>query len=254
MKNRLLIVATFLVLVIGLTACSGNTAERETETTENTQSVSTESPDASEILSDGESDAVTESETVSESDTEDDGEQGAESEEAESNILIAYFSRAGENYSVGVIEKGNTEIIAEMIADQTGGELFKIERDTPYPESYDECTDEASREQTENARPALAADLESIDDYDIIFVGYPIWWGDMPMPVYTFLESHDFSGKTVIPFCTHEGSGLSSTVSSIEDVTGATVLDGLAVRGSVAQNSQEEAEAAVTEWLADILE
>ncbi|MCD7958909.1 MAG: hypothetical protein LUF89_05310 [Ruminococcus sp.] len=76
----------------------------------------------------------------------------------------------------------------------------------------------------------------------------------MPMPVYTFLESHDFSGKTVIPFCTHEGSGLSSTVSSIADLTGATVLDGLAVRGSVAQNSQEEAGAAVTEWLEDVLE
>jgi len=155
MRNRLLSVAMFLVLVLGLTACIGNNAIDETETTENMQNVSSEVSDASEMLSDEESDAVTEGET-------------------ETNILIAYFSRADENYSVGVIEKGNTEIIAEMISDQTGGELFQIERDTPYLEGYDECTDEASREQAENARPELAADLESIDDYDIIFIGYPI--------------------------------------------------------------------------------
>ncbi|MCC8111377.1 MAG: hypothetical protein LIO74_07210 [Ruminococcus sp.] len=155
MRNRLLSVAMFLVLVLGLTVCIGNNAVDETETTENMQNVSSEVSDASETLSDEESDAVTEGET-------------------ETNILIAYFSRADENYSVGVIEKGNTEIIAEMISDQTGGELFQIERDTPYPEGYDECTDEASCEQAENARPELAADLESIDDYDIIFIGYPI--------------------------------------------------------------------------------
>ncbi len=170
-----------------------------------------------------------------------------------SNILIAYFSRADENYRVGVIEKGNTEIIAEMIAEETGGELFKIERETPYPVSYSECTDEASREQRENARPPLASDLESLDGYDIIFIGYPIWWGSLPMPVFTFLESHDFTGKTVIPFCTHEGSGLSSTVSTIRRETGATVLTGLAVRGSVAQNSGDRARKLVTDWLSEVM-
>ena len=92
--------------------------------------------------------------------------------------------------------------------------------------------------------------MKNMEDYDVIFLGYPIWWSDMPMAVYTFLESSDFSGKTIIPFCTHEGSGLSSTDSSIAEIcTGADVLDGLEMRGSVAQNSQDEALTAVTDWL-----
>lgn len=163
-------------------------------------------------------------------------------------ILIAYFSRADENYGVGVIEKGNTQIIAEMIADETGGDLFHIERDTPYPANYDECTNEAKSEQNSNARPALKEDID-IAEYDVIFLGYPNWWGDMPMPVYTFLEAHGFSGKTVIPFCTHAGSGLSSTECSIQNTTGATLLDGLAIYGTTAQNEQDEARKSVREWL-----
>ena len=167
----------------------------------------------------------------------------------DSKILIAYFSRADENYAVGYIEKGNTAIIAEMIADETGGELFHIERATPYSADYDECTDEAKQEQNENARPALAEDKD-ISEYDMIFLGYPIWWGDMPMPVYTFLEGHDFSGKTIIPFCTHAGSGLSGTGKSIENIcVDSKVLDGLSIRGEDAQNSQDKAREAVKEWL-----
>ena len=102
-------------------------------------------------------------------------ENEEEKEAGETDILIAYFSRADENYGVGMIEKGNTEIIAEMIADETGGELFHIERSTPYPADYDECTDEAKREQEENARPELASNLEGIESYDTIFLGFPIW-------------------------------------------------------------------------------
>lgn len=179
-------------------------------------------------------------------------ENEEEKEAGETDILIAYFSRADENYGVGMIEKGNTEIIAEMIADETGGELFHIERSTPYPADYDECTDEAKREQEENARPELASNLENIENYDTIFLGYPIWWSDMPMAVYTFLESHDFAGKTIIPFCTHAGSGLSSTVSSIQAVCpDATVLDGFSIQGSTAQNERSNANEAVMEWLKD---
>lgn len=164
-------------------------------------------------------------------------------------ILVAYFSRADENYGVGYIEKGNTAIIAEMIADKTGGELFHIERSTPYPVNYDECTNEAKQEQNDNARPALAEDKD-ISEYDVIFLGYPIWWGEMPMPVYTFLEGHDFSGKTVIPFCTHAGSGLSGTEKSIGNVcTASEILDGLSVKGEDAQNSQEKTRETVNEWL-----
>lgn len=184
----------------------------------------------------------------SESDNVRNNDTDAETE-PEGKVLVAYFSRADENYGVGYIEKGNTAIIAEMIAEETGGELFHIERETPYPAVYDECTEEAKQEQNDNARPALAEDKD-ISEYDVIFLGYPIWWGDMPMPVYTFLEGHDFSGKTVIPFCTHAGSGLSGTEKSIESVcTDAEILDGLSIKGEDAQNSQDKAKETVKEWL-----
>ena len=163
---------------------------------------------------------------------------------------MTYFSRTGENYSVGYIEKGNTHIIADMIVEQTGGDTFEIRTVTPYPDDYDECTDIAQQERNENARPELAERLDNLDDYDVIFIGFPIWWSDMPMAVYTFLESYDFAGKTIVPFCTHEGSGLASTEESIAVACpDAEILDGLSIRGSVAQNSQEEAAEAVEEWL-----
>lgn len=168
----------------------------------------------------------------------------------ETNILIAYFSRTGENYGVGYIEKGNTSIVADIIAEQTGGDLFEIRTLSAYPDNYEETTDIAKQEQKENARPELADNLEDISDYDVVFIGYPVWWGDMPMAVYTFLERHDLSGKTIVPFCTHAGSGLSSTESSIAALfPNATVLDGLAISGSTAQNNKEETDGAVMEWL-----
>lgn len=164
--------------------------------------------------------------------------------------LVAFFSRTGENYSVGVIEKGNTHIIADMIAEATGADMFEIVPEIAYPESYDECTEVAQKEREENARPAFIGSVENMDEYDTIFLGYPIWWSDLPMTVYTFLESYDFSGKTIIPFCTHEGSGLSGTEDGIRQVCPeALIRDGLAIRGSVAQNEQDEAQKAVTEWL-----
>jgi flavodoxin len=165
-------------------------------------------------------------------------------------ILIAYFSRAGENYNVGVIEKGNTEIVAEMIAEQTGGDLFHIETVDSYPENYQECTNVAQQEQRDNARPELSATVANMDGYDTIYLGYPIWWGDMPMAVYTFLESYDFAGKTIIPFCTHAGSGLAGTVRSITSACpGASVESGLAVSGTTAQNDRESTKNAVIQWL-----
>jgi flavodoxin len=166
------------------------------------------------------------------------------------SILIAYFSRAGENYNVGVIEKGNTEIVAEMIAEQTGGDLFHIETVDSYPENYQECTNVAQQEQRDNARPELSATVANMDGYDTIYLGYPIWWGDMPMAVYTFLESYDFAGKTIIPFCTHAGSGLAGTVRSITSACpGASVESGLAVSGTTAQNDRESTKNAVIQWL-----
>lgn len=167
-------------------------------------------------------------------------------------VLVAYFSHTGENYGVGYIEKGNTHIIADIIARQLGADMFEISNSNvnAYPDKYDACTKVAKQEQKDDVRPQLSAAMDNIEDYDVIFLGYPNWWSDMPMAVYTFLESYDFSGKTIIPFCTHEGSGLSFTERSIADIcTGATILNGLALKGSVAQNSQEKATIAVTEWL-----
>ena len=134
--------------------------------------------------------------------------------EGDNHILIAYFSHTGENYNVGVIEKGNTHIVADMIAEETGGDLFEIATVNPYPDTYEECTEVAMQEQRENARPELTAQVENMEQYDTVYLGYPIWWGELPMAVYTFLESYDFSGKTIVPFCTHEGSGLAGTVGS----------------------------------------
>lgn len=164
-------------------------------------------------------------------------------------ILVAFFSRTGENYAVGHIEQGNTHIVAELIASATGGTLFRIEPATPYPDDYRACTEVAQREKRSKARPALVGDIAA-EEFDVIFLGYPNWWGDLPMCVYTFLEQHDWQGKVVIPFCTHEGSGLSDTENRLRAACrGASVLNGLAVRGSVAQNEREKARKQVLEWL-----
>lgn len=213
-------------------------------TSENTEMTGTVQPASSERDN-------TSVESDEEQDTEESSAQQADGSETESpTILVAYFSRTGENYSVGNIEKGNTHIVADLIAEQTGGNTFEISTITPYPDAYDECVEIAKQEQSEKARPELAAAVENMEDYDVIFLGYPIWWSDMPMAVYTFLESYDFSGKTIVPFCTHEGSGLSSTESSIsETCPDSEVLTGLSIRGSVAQNSQDEARVAVNDWL-----
>ena len=164
-------------------------------------------------------------------------------------VLVVFFSRTGENYAVGDIEKGNTHIIAEMIAEETGGKLFRIETVNPYPGEYKACVDVAKAEKESNVRPEIKSDVK-VEDYDIIFLGYPNWWGDMPMAVYTFIERHDWNGKTVVPFCTHEGSGLSGTKRKLKDACkGATVSEGLAIKGTTAQNSHSQALKTVQAWL-----
>ena len=121
-----------------------------------------------------------------------------------------------------------------------------------YPVTYDECVALAKQEKESNARPEIKGDID-IDKYDVIFVGYPIWWSDMPMPVYTFLEAHQYEGKTIIPFCTHEGSGLANTENYLRNVCkGAEVLNGLAIRGRIAQNEQEKAKEEVENLLKEI--
>jgi len=133
-----------------------------------------------------------------------------------------------------------------MIQEVTDGDSFRIEAANPYSEDYYETTDVANEEQRTNARPELSAHVENMDAYDVIFLGYPIWWSTMPMPVCTFLEEYNFSGKTIAPFCTHEGGGLERSVGDIKTLwPQATVLEGLAIRGGSAKNAQND----VSEWL-----
>ena len=164
-------------------------------------------------------------------------------------ILIAFYSRAGENYFGGAYRRipvGNTEKVAEMTSELTGAELFKIEQAVPYSADYQPCIAEAKRDLQAHARPELVSMPADLDKYDEIYLGYPNYWGTMPMAVYTFLEHYDFTGKTIHPFCTHEGSGLSATESDIRKAAnGAAVAKGLAIHGS----SVSSAETAVKKWL-----
>lgn len=154
------------------------------------------------------------------------------------NILVLYFSMSG-----------NTEKVANIIHDNVGGDIIKLETVEEYPSDYDELVDYAQEEQQENARPELSTKIDDIEAYDIIFLGYPNWWGDMPMPIYTFLEEYDLREKTIAPFITHGGSGLSNTPENIQgEEPKATVTEGLAIYGSDARDSESD----VTNWLTSL--
>lgn len=158
--------------------------------------------------------------------------------------LIAYYSRKGENYWAGnikVLAKGNTERVAEFVAEATGGDLFEIRTAGDYSESYMECIEEAKAELQADVRPELMEYPESLDAYDTIFVGYPNWWGTCPMCVFTFLEHFDLTGKRVIPFCTNEGSGMGESERDLKRACkGATVEKGLSVTGNRAADSRDK--------------
>ena len=176
--------------------------------------------------------------------------QTTASARSDQRVLVVYFSRADENTGgVGYIEKGNTKILAEMIAERTHGDIFEIKTVKPYPKEYRPATEAAKQEKEENARPEIVGELPDLSKYDVVFLGYPIWWSDMPMPVYTFLDRENFAGKIILPFCTHEGSGLSDTQRSIADVTKTDVREGFALQGHIAQKSPEEARTALYEWM-----
>lgn len=178
--------------------------------------------------------------------------QNTMEKKTEKKVLVAFFSRTGENYGVGTIKKGNTHIVAEQIADFTGGELFEIKPAKAYPDNYELCTDVAKKEAEAAARPAIKTD-KSIDAYDVVFIGYPIWWGNAPMPVYTWIDKQQWQGKTVIPFCTHEGSGIGSTPQLIGDACkGATVEKGFETTGTTAQKHSDKARAEVRRWLSGL--
>lgn len=163
-------------------------------------------------------------------------------------ILTAYFSHSGENYFSGRIievDEGNTSIVAKKIAAFTGSELFEIKRSTPYPVAYRDCVKEAVAELKASARPALAENKD-VDGYDAVILCYPNWCGTMPTPVFTFLQSGDFSGKKIYPLCTNEGSGLGSSEKDIKRLCpDAEVAAGLSVKGGKARECDED----LTAWL-----
>ena len=163
-----------------------------------------------------------------------------------SKTLIAFFSRADENYFGGAmryVKVGNTEIVAGIIKDLIPADTFKIEMKNPYSPVYMTCIEEAKKDLRAKARPELVSVPESIDEYDTVILAYPNYWGSMPMAVYTFLESFDFSGKTILPLCTNEGSGMGSSEREIKKTCpGADVKKGLPITGSAAANSKSSVE------------
>ena len=240
--KRFVTFSALLVMIFALAGC-GKSAESnseqsaaptETQVTENTEENKQENAT-------GET-----TETV--------GAQVSESENNDNGILVVYFSRTGEQYTVGVIDKGNTAIVAEMIADATGADMFEVlPQEDYYPYTYKELTDVAKQEQNDNARPAYQGSVPDLSEYSTIFIGAPVWWGDWPMIMYTFFENEDLSGKTLIPFSTHEGSGLSGFDRKLSSACpNATVLDGLAVRGNDAQNNQDSVRQSVNDWVSGI--
>lgn len=173
-----------------------------------------------------------------------------------SDVLVVYFSRTGEQYSVGVIDKGNTAIVADMIVEQTGADSFEIlPKEDYYPYTYRELTDVAKKELNENARPAYAGKVPDLSHYQTVFIGAPVWWGDWPMICYTFFEENGdaLAGKTLIPFSTHAGSGLSGFDKKLARACpDSNVGKGLAIAGTDAQNHQEKVRQSVNDWLSKL--
>ena len=263
---------------------SAQTEQQQTEETEETQQASetepTEEPEqpeeqpAEEPAADeeqsteepvaGEEQPAEEStETETEQSTEGTAEAESSEAAAQSSLLVAYFSYA-ENAALpddvdasasasiqpwnGALT-GNTGVVADMIAQATGADLFSIRTVEQYPDTYDATLDQGQQEQSDGARPELATHLENLDSYDTIFLGFPNWWGDMPMAVYTFLDEVDLSGKTVIPFVTSGGSGFSNTISTIQQMEPqATVQEGLSIGASSATGAQQQVES----WLSEL--
>lgn len=221
MKKDLSIIV-LSVLAVSLIGCGSS----ETENRGNSAAANENTPVQADVTKGTESDAAQGSEiTESEQSDEQDG----------SSALVVYFSWSG-----------NTENVANAIADQTGADIFEIVPEEAYIDDYNALLDIAAEEKENGARPAIAGSIDDISRYDVIYVGFPNWWSDMPMILYTFFDSYDLSGKTIAPFCTSGGSGLSGTVGSIREMEPeADVLDGLHIGSSAAADPDQ----AVSDWL-----
>ena len=244
--KRLFSVLIAVVLLVCLGGCGEEAVPEQTDGSVNEALPEQADDSANEALPEQPDDSA--NETVS--------AETDESDPKDSRKLVVYFSRTGEQYTVGVIDHGNTAIVAEMIADETGADLFEvIPDDDHYPMTYAELTDVAKKEQNENARPAYAGEVPDLSQYDTVFIGAPVWWGDWPMIMYTFFEENAeaLSGKTLVPFSTHEGSGLSGFDKKLSSaIPESTVLEGLAIRGNDCQNKQDSVRETVNEWIAEL--
>ncbi len=243
-KNLICLILS-LGLILSLSAC-GNAGS----STENNPSAA---PSAEISSQSAAADDKTAPEQTDEPVTETPADNADGSDSEGSRPLVVYFSRTGAQYTVGVIDHGNTAIVAEMIADETGADLFEIlPEDDHYPMTYNELTDVAKKEQNDKARPAYAGAVPDLSQYDTVFIGAPVWWGDWPMIMYTFFEENAeaLAGKNLIPFSTHEGSGLSGFDKKLSSaIPGSTVLKGVAIRGNDCQNKQDSVRESVKNWI-----
>lgn len=161
---------------------------------------------------------------------------------AKEKILVAYFSRTG-----------NTKIVSEIIAEKVGADIFEIKPEQNYPANYQECLKISSNEKAMKARPKFIGGVENFSEYDTIFLGYPIWYGDAPMIIYSFLENYNFAGKNIVPFCTHGGSGLSSTDQQFTlACPNSKILQGFEIRGKFIKNNSAESKQKIFDWLSKI--
>ncbi len=243
MKKNLILTA-LMVSVLTLSAC-GNAAENSTS--DNTKSNKTTSV-SSEKAENSNAESTDSNEVQSNS-----------ANDTNSRILVAYFTMPedGSDADAGASRvvtadgkvQGNVEYFANIIADETGADMFRIETAEQYPGDHEPLVDQAAEERDSGARPELASHIENLDDYDIIFIGYPIWWYDMPMAMNTFFEEYDFGGKTIVPFSSHGGSGFSSTIEQISEYEpNAKLLDGFTVSREDVPDSDDELKA----WLSGL--
>lgn len=229
-------IALFLtgMLMFALAAC-GNQAGNSTSST----------PEPSNSGNQQESASSQESQSQSSVD--------GETDKGESKILVAYFSSAGnvatDEPVKGNLAKGNTKLVAELIQEQVGGDLFFIETVDKYPSNYNDAIGVAMQELRNNTKPALASHVENMDDYDVVFIGYPIWWQTIPQALLTFIEEYSFAGKTVIPFCTYEDSGIGRSIGDLEKaLPDSTLLKEF----SVSEHDLKDAEESVKKWLSEL--
>ena len=199
----------------------------------------------------------TKTETVQDEASSYETQEAQESTASDAKVLIAYFTRIGntdDDFPEGVDAvssaslqktddglKGNAQMIAEWIADETGGELFAVESEDLYPADYNETVDKAQKDQNDETRPALTKQVEDMGQYEKVYLVFPNWWGDLPMPVYSFLEEYDLAGKDIVLYVTHEGSGFSGTVDTVSELEPkANVSEGLSIRGGDVEDSEKE--------------